>query len=89
MEKMFYGCKYLEKVDLSALNFDNATNMSYMFSECSSLKTITFPSNIKNAYNFEGMFKNCSSLVEIDLTSFEKKNNIDINQIFDGCSLKK
>jgi len=90
IEKMFYGCKYLEKVDLSALNFDNATNMSYMFSECSSLKTITFPSNIKNAYNFEGMFKNCSSLVEIDLSSFEKINIIDINKIFDGCSsLKK
>jgi len=61
-----------------------------MFFEFSSLKTITFPSTIKNANNFVGILYNCSSLVEIDLSSFEQKNIIDMNQIFDGCSsLKK
>ena len=61
-----------------------------MFFEFSSLKTITFPSTIKNANNFVGILYNFSSLVEIDLSSFEQKNIIDMNQIFAGCSsLKK
>ena len=40
---MFYGCSSLELIDLSSFNTNNVTNMSDMFSKCSSLKK----SNIK------------------------------------------
>ena len=34
---MFSGCKYLLNINLSNLNIENVTNMSYMFYGCTSL----------------------------------------------------
>ena len=37
---MFYGCKYLKKINLSNFNTQNVNNMSGMFSLCESLTNI-------------------------------------------------
>ncbi len=33
---MFYNCKKVINIDLSSFAFENVTNISFMFSECSS-----------------------------------------------------
>ena len=53
MSGMFRGCNSLIAIDLSNFNTQNVTNMSYMFSDCNSLKKeniITKDSRIKKIY---------------------------------------
>ena len=40
MSDMFYRCSNLTELDLSGLNTSNVTNMSYLFADCNSLKTV-------------------------------------------------
>ena len=65
--------------------------MSYMFSHCSSLKSINLSSfNTTNVNNMYRMFEFCSSLELIDLSSFNTTNINNMKTIFFGCnSLKK
>ena len=48
---MFYGCKSLTTIDLSNFNTQNATNMSYMFDGCYSLKKEFVKTKDKNLLN--------------------------------------
>ena len=69
----FEGCYSLKELDLTHLDFSNATSLEKMFSGCSSLKHIKF--NNGNMYNcvteIECMFEDCENLQEIDLTMFD------------------
>ena len=65
--------------------------MSYMFFNCSSLKSIDLSSfDTTNVKDMSFMFKECSSLQSIDLTSFNISNVKNVSYIFSNCSsLKK
>ena len=66
----------------------NVTNMSGMFSGCSSLITLPVISkwNTKNVTNMNSMFRGCSSLISLpDISKWNTKNAININKIFDDC----
>ena len=65
--------------------------MSYMFSGCSSLKSIDLSSfNTTNVNDMRSMFSGCSSLQSIDLSSFNITNVIYMYFMFRNCSsLKK
>ena len=61
---------FFKSINLSSFNTNNVNNMSYMFSDCSSLKSINLSSfNTNNVTDMSNMFSYCSSL---------KKENIII-----------
>ena len=65
-------------------------NMSFMFFNCSSLKSIDLTSfNLSNANKILLLFKGCSSLKSIDLSSIDTRNVNDICSMFFGCSSLK
>ena len=68
----------------------NFTNISLMFMDCSSLKSIDLSSfNGSNITNMNGMFSNCSSLESIDLSSFDTSKVTHMGYMFWNCTSLK
>ena len=66
------------------------TNMSYMFSGCSSLKEISFSSfNTNRVTYMSHLFSGCSSLKQINFSSFNTDQVTDMSYMFSGCSSLK
>ncbi|MCR5434246.1 MAG: BspA family leucine-rich repeat surface protein [Bacteroidaceae bacterium] len=69
------------------LNTSNVTDMSRMFSGCSSLTSLDLSRfNTSNVTYMGGMFSGCSSLTSLDLSSFNTSNVTDMGWMFSGCS---
>ena len=64
-------------------NTGNTTSMTYMFADCSSLKTIP-ALNTSNVTRMNGMFAGCSSLKTIP--ALDTSNVAYIDRMFYGCS---
>ena len=63
------------------------TNMSYMFSVCSSLTNINLCNfNTQNVTYMSGMFSGCSSLKNINLSNFNTQNVTNMSWMFTDCS---
>ena len=90
MERMFYGCEYLETLpDISNWNTINVNNMSYMFYNCNQLQSLPDISNWKlnNIKNISNMFYNCSSLKRLpDISKWTMENLQYMNNLFYNCS---
>ena len=72
---------------LSNLKTDNVTDMSSMFSGCSSLKALDLGSfNTKNVENMAAMFFMCSSLESLNVSSFNTQNVTNMQNLFQSCS---
>ena len=72
---------------LSNLRTDNVTNMSWMFSGCTSLKDLDVSGfYTANVTDMSGMFERCSSLTDIDVSGFTTDNVTNMNEMFEGCS---
>ena len=84
----FYGCKNLITItDISNLKTDNVADMSYMFSDCSSLKTLNVSGfKTDNVVNIWFMFSGCSSLTSLDVSGFNMGNVWEMFGMFSGCS---
>ena len=84
----FYGCKNLITItDISNLKTDNVADMSYMFSDCSSLKTLNVSGfKTDNVVNIWFMFSGCSSLTSLDVSGFNMGNVWGMYGMFSGCS---
>ena len=79
-----------KSIDLSKADTSNVTDMSGMFSGCSSLTELDLSgfdtSNVTYMYN---MFSGCSSLTELDLSSFNTPEVYDMSTMFkDDTNLK-
>ena len=77
---------------LIQINFNNnfntskVTNMSDMFSECSSLSSLNLSNfNTTNVTKMNSMFSSCSSLITLDLSSFNTSNVTDMSGMFSNC----
>lgn len=68
---MFRGLSKLESIDLSKQSFYECKDFSYMFYDCSSLKTIKMPNCVygSKVKDIRGMFYN-TALTSLDLTNF-------------------
>ena len=88
MSAMFRSCVALKSLDVSGFNTENVTNMSYMFSDCSSSLTELDVSNFttENVTDMQGMFCDCYSLRKLDISSFNTKNVTNMWSMFCGCS---
>lgn len=92
MDYMFVGCTKLESVNLWNTHKDNfmenVTSAKSMFSECSSLKKLTFPKKVNpgKLESMASMFKYCSSLTDIDLSGWNLNNVTSMESLFQYCS---
>ena len=86
-ENWFSGMSQLSSITgLQYLNCDSVTNMSNMFSSCSSLKNIDLSVlNTSNVRNMEYMFFDCSSLKSIDLSALNTSNVRNMGYMFWAC----
>ncbi len=75
--------------DISKWDLTNVINMSFMFSECSSLSSLlNFPYlHSSNVTNINGIFFNCQSLKSLsdDLSNFNTSNIINMEGSFYKC----
>lgn len=65
--KMFYRCQAQPNFYLQYFNFDNVTDMSWMFYQCVTAATVKFPENMDTheLRNVTQMFNGCELLTEI------------------------
>ena len=93
-KKIQFSYKYkvdeIEDIKIKFKLKSNLSNMSFMFYNCYSLKSIDFSSfNAINIINMHSLFSGCESLVSINLSSFDTSNATDMSEMFRGCySLK-
>ena len=88
MFNLFQNNPALKSLDLSSFNTEKVTQMSGMFSGCTSLQSITFGASFNTAKveSMENMFTNCKALKSIDLSSFNTVNVTDMNNMFYNCN---
>ena len=70
-------------------NFDTSkvTDMSNMFSGCSSLTTLDVSNfDTSNVTNMGSMFSNCSKLTTLDVSNFDTSNVTNMYSMFYNCS---
>ena len=99
MNKMFFGFKFIESLDLSEFDTRNVTDMAGMFAECTSLTSVDLSSfdtsnvtNFGGTYNSEhgmydayGMFYECWSLTSLDVSNFNTSKVTDMDYMFYEC----
>lgn len=87
MNKMFYQCASLKKLDLSNFNTSNVTTMNSIFAFCSKLETLNLSgwdtSKVTNMYY---MFVNCGKLTSLDVSNFNTSDVTNMGSMFSSCS---
>ena len=83
--ELFYGIDKLTEIDLSGINLESFSNMTRIFANCENLKKIIFGKDTKKVDYIEEAFSGCSSLNELDLSSFNTHNVLDMSSLFSGC----
>ena len=87
MERMFYGCENLEKLDVSTLDTSNVTNMRDMFRGCKRLEELDVSSfDTSNVTMMATMFSGCTNLEKLDLNTFDTSSLKNIGYMFSGCT---
>ena len=85
--KWFYYFMSLTEIEhLDYLKTSHVTDMSWMFSECSSLQTLDLSSfDTKNVKDMSDMFNGCESLKSLDISSFNTANVKNMSGMFYDC----
>ena len=84
---LFYDLYYLQKVDLSSFDAQDAVDMSYMFFNCTNLSNINLSSfSAPKVTNMSYMFAQCSNLQSANLSSFNAPNVINMDYLFYNCN---
>ncbi|MBP5339480.1 MAG: BspA family leucine-rich repeat surface protein [Prevotella sp.] len=83
----FFNCSKLTKiVGLQYLNTSKVTDMSYMFSGCSSLDTLNVSTfSTANVTNMVAMFSECSALKSLNLGKINTGNVKSMYALFHDC----
>lgn len=91
LSKLFKGFKNLKTIgNTDALKTSNVTDMSEMFSGCSSLKNLdSYNWNTSNVTNMSHMFDGCSSLESINVYKWNTSKVTDMSYMFSGCESLK
>ena len=87
-EHWFYKLSALTTIEgLENLNTSEVTDMSFMFSGCSSLTELNLSNfNTSAVKNMWGMFSGCSSLTSLNVSNFNTSKVTDMDAMFYGCS---
>ena len=76
--------------DISKLNTEKITNMSYMFDGCELLTSLPNISNwdTQKVTDMRYMFNRCKSLASLpDISNWDTQNVTNMSHMFDGCEL--
>ena len=86
--QLFHGYFNAETIDLSnadGLN-SNITDLSMMFSDCRSLKSVKLPNwDTSKVTRMDYMFGSCVSLPEVDLSSLDTSSVTNMEKMFYEC----
>ena len=90
--QLFANLPFAESMDLSGLDTSAVTEMSSMFSGCSSLASLDLScfdtrslADDKYRSSMSSMFSGCASLQAVDLSSFDTPSVTDMSLVFNGC----
>ena len=90
--QLFANLPFAESMDLSGLDTSAVTEMSSMFSGCSSLASLDLScfdtrslADDKYRSSMSSMFSGCASLQAVDLSSFDTSSVTDMSSVFNGC----
>ena len=78
----------LNELQIKLKYSNNITNMSYMFSDCTSLSSLPdiYKLNTDNATNMSYMFYHCNSLTSLpDISKWNTKNVTNMSNMFNDC----
>ena len=91
LKDFFISCNALETISgLEYLNTANVENMSYMFYDCSALKSLDLTNfNTAKVEYMNNMFDGCSALESLNLTNFNTANVENMSSMFYDCSALK
>ncbi len=83
-----YGTFYkTTSMNLANLDTSRITNMSYMFSYCSSLTSLDVSNfDTSKVTNMSAMFFSCSSLTSLDVSKFDTSKVTTMSSMFNNCS---
>ena len=71
---------------IDIIDTHHATDMSYMFTGCSSLLDLNLKNfNTSNVTNMRSMFNGCRALKSLNVTSFITDKVTDMRDMFNGC----
>ena len=83
---LFQWSECIESINFKKFYRNNITDMSYMFSGCSSLKELNLNNfNTDNITDMRWMFRWCSSLKELNLNNFNTYNVTNMKGMFSKC----
>ncbi|MCR5780646.1 MAG: BspA family leucine-rich repeat surface protein [Bacteroidaceae bacterium] len=84
----FYNCKKLTTITgIENLKTNNVTDMSGMFSGCSSLTSLDVSGfKTDNVTDMSAMFYACWSLTSLDVSGFKTDRVTNMSEMFRGCS---
>ncbi len=84
---LFDNCNNLTTIEgIKYLNTSQVTNMSRMFDNCQSLKTLDLRElNTDKVTDMSLMFSNCDSLISININSINTQNVTSMTYMFKNC----
>ena len=88
LHQLFKDCKNLRTVDLKGLRDHYATDMSEMFSGCSSIQNIVSLDklNLSHTTTLSGMFSGCKRLETLDGVKYwDVSQVVDMSRMFENC----
>ncbi len=88
MSSMFYGCKSLQRLNLSLFDTSSATHMGSMFYGCSAIKSLDLRYfSTGKVQDMSSMFANCSNLAKIICNNTWTSSSSE--SMFLGCTKLK
>ena len=86
MSRMFFGCRDLEKLDISFFDTSAAADMSSMFEGCENLKELDLSSfDTGSLISMSRMFGSCRSLRKLEISGFRTSSVTGMSGLFAGC----
>lgn len=83
---MFKGMSNITDITFNNFNSSNATDMSYMFSDCRKLATIDLAKlNTSSVTNMYDMFASCHAITEFDLSLLDTSKVTSLHGTFYDC----
>lgn len=88
VDYMFENCKGMTSVDLSAFKTKELTNMSRMFSGCSLLTSVKFPTSFDTAKvtDMSLLFQSCTALTSPGISAFNTESVTTMENLFADCA---
>lgn len=89
LDRLFYCCTSLRKVDFSTFDFSNIVSMECAFSYCKNLEEIVLPPcgcfDTPNCTSYRYAFLECEKVKEFRFSERSFSGNVSKNMVFDRC----